>query len=257
MPDRPYLPDDPLARFLDLAVEVKGDKRWFHDWSVLRGAAMACLVLMDDSPDSRPTLEQVRRMASVHAAMKSSHHSLTGRSDYPASALLASTGESVPDITRRLKRLYEGLHEFSFKRGNQLQLATHLLFFAPWPDDVLMGRFRAVYAAFKSRGLQMSAGDYDEVAGLAFLDHDPDRIVQRVLEDREVLREQMSPRPSKQEGFTLASSTAFLLLATRDAELQRMAGAMQMAQVITLLQVQQAAAVAMASAAAASAAAAS
>jgi Protein of unknown function (DUF4003) len=240
-------------------LQVLGTTRdYFREAHLPRGEteeALACQILMDASPDGRPSLEQVRAMAEVHGAMKSHHRFLTGRDDYPVSALLAGTGDALPEIVRRLEFLYDGLRELSFKRGNQLQLASHLLYFAPWPDDILLRRFRALYSAFESEGLSMNEGDYDEVACLAFLDHDPRRVVSRVLEDRRVLREQMSPRPSKQEGFTLACSTTFLDLATHDAQHQRLTDAMGMAQVITLLQAQQAAAAAMMAAVASSSAA--
>ena len=132
--------------------------------------AMACLVLMEAAPDGQPTAAQAEVVAKVHAGMKEHHRFVTGRDDYPAAALLATRGEPIAEILTRLERLYEGLRELSFKRGNQLQLASHLLYFAQAPDDVLLARFRALYAAFQEAGLWMNSGDYDEVAILAFLD---------------------------------------------------------------------------------------
>lgn len=239
------------ARFHEL---LERTRTYFRDVNLPRGEtqeAMATLVLMEHAPDGEPTLEQAGEVARVFEGMREHHRYLTGRDDHPAAALLASTGEPVGDVVVRLERLYESLQDLSFKRGNQLQLATHLLYFGPDPDEVLVRRFRDLYAAFQERGLRMNSGDYDEVAILAFLDRPAEEVVARVLADREVLRAELSPRPSKQEGFTMAASTAFLHLATHAPDGSRVLDAAHMAQVLSLLSTQQAASAAAAGAAAA------
>jgi len=335
MENDPYLPPDPLERFLSLAREVAGHKHWHQGWTSLRYAtvglltvpgpehevaerlfqaadelkrragwfsslahdirfslaaallrrggdgrrfndvlehtralfrkarlprgetreALATLILAEHASGGRPTQAQVERVAAVHAEMRRHHRFLTGTDDYPAAALLSTTGEEPAAMARRIERFYRGLVDLRFRRGNQLQTASHLLFFCPAPDDVALRRFRELYSAFQAEGLWMNEGDYDEVAILAFLDHDARRVARRVIDDRTRIRG-LSPKPSKQEGFTLASSTAFLGLAPLTRELESVMDVAHLVQVQALVQAQQAAA-AMAASSAATAAAAS
>lgn len=216
--------------------------------------SLACLVLMSHAPESRPTPEQVGRVAEVYAGMKKQLKAYTGVDDLPAAALIATSDDDLDRIQERLESLYKGLKGLSFRRGNQLQLASQLLYFAPDPDEVLLERFRSLYSGFEEQGLRMNAGDYDEVSILAYLDHEPSRVIERLLEDRERIRESLPAKPSKQEGFTLAAATTFQHLATLDRQSQRIVDAIQASQVLALLQAQQVATTVVASNAAITAA---
>ncbi|MDA1266429.1 MAG: DUF4003 family protein [Planctomycetota bacterium] len=234
-------------------------REWFRAAKLPRGEtqeAMACLILMEAAEDDTPTRAQVDRVAEVFAGMRSHHRILTGSDDYPSAALLATTDAPVDDLIERVEAFYAGLRDLKFGRSNQLQLASHMLAFAPANDEEVLVRFRRLYSAFQERGLLMNRGDYDEVAILSFLPQAADTVVSQVLDDREVLREGMQPRPSKQEGFTFGASTAFLSLATNQEADGTTLDALQMAQVISLLAAQQAAVMAAVSASVAAAAAA-
>ena len=225
----------------------------FHEAGLPKGEtqeSLACLILMEEAEDDAPSREQVERVVAIFAEMRRHSRLLTGRDDYPAAALLSAQPGTPEELIGRANRIYEALRDLKFGRGNQLQLASHMLTTAPEPDEVLVERFRRLYEVFRDRGLFMGSGDYDEVATLSLLPCEAEAVVDRVLEDREALRERLQPRPSRQEGFSLATSTAFLALATDGAQGTSLS-AMQLTQVISLLAAQQAAAVAMASAAAA------
>jgi len=231
-------------------------RTWFREAKLSRSEiheALATIVLIDASADGRPTRDQVFRLAEVHQGMRRLSRFFTHTDDYPAAALLAQRGDDLGTIEKRLGSLYENLRQLRFKSGNDLQLATHLLYFADVEDQVIASRFHALYKAFANEGLHMHRGDYDEIASLSLLDHDPSAIVQRVLSDRETLRERLRPKPSKQEGFTFASTTTFLTFAVRNRKLHIINDAVNLAQVISLIQAQQAAAAVAASSAAASA----
>lgn len=213
--------------------------------------AMATLILMSSTGGAPPTTDQVARVAAIWHGMKEHHRFLTHGDDLPAAALLSGEEVDSAEVVARLEELYEGLRAFKFQRGNQLQLATQLLYYAPGEDIELLRRFRDLYKRFQEEGLWMNSGDYDEVAILAFLEDPAELVVSCVLEDRAYLRELMKPKPSKQQGFTLATNTTFLELCTRGDAGGRVVDAMQMSQALQLLAAQQAAAAAGASAAAA------
>ncbi|MEO0651786.1 MAG: DUF4003 family protein [Planctomycetota bacterium] len=206
--------------------------------------ALACLVLMDRVPGAVPTQEQVERLNAMYRGMKEHHPYLTGRDDYAAAALLASTEDSVERVLERVERLYQALRDLRFHRGNQLQLAAHLLYFADGTDEDLAARFRQLYDAFKAEGLWMYDGDFDEIAVLASVNVPTHDVVERVLTDRRRLREELTPKPSAQQGFELASATALLTLAQlSDAPSEAFTGH-QLARIVALVQAQQAAIVA-------------
>lgn len=330
----PFLPDDPLERFLELTRALGAQKRWYQSWNQLRFAAsglvtvpgppgelvgrlfrtadeikrragwfgplqseirycVAAALLREGSDPARfqaacergrslfrgaglrrsgahevlaililsahgegeVRAEDVRRLASIHAGMRRHHGFLTGPDDYAAAALLATTDGRPEEIIARVERFYDGLRELRFARGNQLQLASHLLYFNPAPHDVALRRFRDLYAAFKAEKLWMREADYDEMAVLSFLEHDTRKVVHEVMAHRARLAG-LRPRPQKQERFTLACNTVFLAFAPRDVDGTRIREASRLVLVRSLIHAQQAAAAAAAAGGAAAASAA-
>ncbi len=244
------------GRAADFAREVERVRGLFKEAGLLRGSAfevLAILILCEDAPQQRVTRSQVQRMAAVHAALKNDHRFLTGVDDYPACALLSACGEEISQISARIEHFYCALRDMKFKRGNQLQSASHVLFFNPAQDDVVLRRFRELYDAFRAQGLHMNQGDYHEVGCLTFLSQDAGTIVERVLADRRTIRGER-PRPTKQEGFRLACNTSFLALVPLDEELHRLTEVSRLIQVQQMLQAQQAAVIGSAAAAAGTAA---
>ena len=217
---------------------------------------LACAVLLDAADGDLPHASRVEALAAVYHGMREHHPWVTGRDDYAAAALLSASGERVDVIVERIEALYQALRGLRFTRGNQLQLASHLLYFAPGPDAELAARFRAIYDAFKADGRWMHEGDYDEMALLASFELPTDEVVGRVSADRRRLRAELRPRPGPQAVFDLACATAVVGLIGSHADDQGRFSGLALAQLIGIVQAQQAAMVA-ASAGAAGAAAAS
>lgn len=228
--------------------EVDRVREMFRAEKLPRGGLYEVLavLILHGAEEGAVRSDAVRRVASIFRRLDEDHRFLTGRDDLPACALLSLRPEPVEHIATRLESLYSGLRDLKFHRGNQLQLASHLLFFGPHDDAVSLRRFRAIYEAFREDGLWMNGGDYDEVALLAFLDVSPNDLVRRVAAHRERLRAG-SPRPGKQESFSLACNTVLLELAGRDLRGEWLDDAAQMARIVGLIQAQQAAAAAAAS----------
>ena len=133
--------------------------------------------------------DTVARMAAILGAWKKAHPWLTGRDDYPMAALHALRGEDPLGLTQRLEMAYEALHARGFTRGNQLQLATHLLAVAPLDGPGAAARFADVAAALSARGERVGASRYDEVALLSVLPGAPVALADEVLRLRDALRE--------------------------------------------------------------------
>ncbi|MEO0651787.1 MAG: DUF4003 family protein, partial [Planctomycetota bacterium] len=206
---------------------------------LLLDAERCGLVLMEQAPSGLPSAEQVGRLAAVHRGIKEFRPGLTGRDDYAAAALLASTGDPIEHIVDRVEGLYHLLHYLRFHRGNQLQLASHLLYFAVESDQTLATRFRLLFDAFERAGLWMNEGDYDEIALLASLQVPSAELVRRVLADRDRIRAELSPRPSPQQGFELAAATTLLGLASTGGVCSQAYAGLGITQIVALMQAQQ------------------
>ena len=143
----------------------------FHEAGLPKGEtqeSLACLILMEEAEDDVPSREQVERVAAIFAEMRSHSRLLTGRDDYPAAALLSAQPGTPEELIGRANRIYEALRDLKFGRGNQLQLASHMLTTAPEPDEVLVERFRRLYEVFRDRGLYAYRGARDVDALEAF-----------------------------------------------------------------------------------------
>ncbi len=55
----PYFPPDPRTRLLDITREVASQKRWFHNWSMLRCAGLGLVTTPGDPADVAKCLFEV------------------------------------------------------------------------------------------------------------------------------------------------------------------------------------------------------
>ena len=119
---------------------------------------------------------------------------LTNANDLPTAALHACGAKPVAILTAEISQAYVQLNEAGFRRGNALQLVSHLLAADPRGTDVAVQRFQQVAASLKEAGERTGQGRYDEMALLALTRESPEVVTPRVLDYRERLR-QARPRP--------------------------------------------------------------
>ena len=168
------------------------------------GPTLAALLLTLHS-EGRPVAEQgLQRLARIFRQWRKDHFWLTDANDLPAAALHASRREPVETLAASIERAYGSLHDAGFRRGNPLQLASHLLAAYPQGTDTGVSRFCAIAGQLKSAGESVSTGRYDEIAMLALTQGDPRTAVDQVLRYSERLR-QAKPRPSREVAFSLAA----------------------------------------------------
>ena len=110
----------------------------------------------------------------------------------------------MESLAEDVRRAYARLRDAGFRRGNQLQLVSHLLAVDPRGADNAVQRFGVVAERLRSAGERVGTGRYDEVAVLALTQAPPGHVVDRVLRYRDRLRS-ARPRPSKDIAFSLAA----------------------------------------------------
>lgn len=183
-----------------------------------------------------------RRLKDTLAAMKEHHPWLTGANDYPACALLTLRDESIHRQMHRIERFYRDLRAGGLPIGDALQMLSHLLYFNPAPDDVVVRRFFALRERFKQQSVAMWTSDHDELALLTFVDRPAHTVVDTVLRHRAEMRK-LRPRPDASLSFSLACGTAFLELLGQ-AVPGTIRDAQALAQIQQILAAQQAAVIA-------------
>ena len=168
------------------------------------GATLAALLLVLQTEGKRVPKAHLDRLARIYAQWRADHFWLTDANDLPAAALHAARDVSVESLTGDVQRAYARLREAGFRRGNQLQLVSHLLAVDPRGADTAVQRVAVVADRLRSAGERVGTGRYDEVAVLALTQGSPGHVVDRVLRYRDRLRS-ARPRPSKDLAFSLAA----------------------------------------------------
>ncbi len=129
---------------------------------------------------------------------------MTNANDLPTAALHAGRNEVVEILTADIERIYDQLRVAGFRRGNALQLVSHLLAADPRGSDMGVQRFCQVAESLKGAGERAGPGRYDEMAMLALTQASPVLAVDCVLQYRDLLRK-AKPRPASDVAFSLAA----------------------------------------------------
>ncbi len=216
------------------------------------GPTLAALLLALHG-EGRPVPQlQLERLSRIYRQWRKDHMWLTDANDLAAAALHASRNEAVEILTADIERAYDRLREAGFRRGNELQLVSHLLAVDPRGTDTGVQRFCQVAERMKSAREHFRQSRYDEIAMLALTQENPSRVVDRVLRYRDRLRG-AKPRPSKELAFSLAAGIELAEDTSRASE--ESAGDLAALQAIrAILDAQQAAMIAAMSASSAAAA---
>ena len=168
------------------------------------GPTLAALVLALQG-EGRPVPDgHLERLAGIYRRWRADHFWLTDANDLPAAALHAARDREVDMLTAEIERAYDRLVERGFRRGDALQLVSHLLAVDPRGVETGVQRFRQVAECLRRAGERVRPGRYDEMAILALTEDNEASVVDRVLGYRDRLRG-AKPRPSKDLAFSLAA----------------------------------------------------
>jgi len=151
---------------LDIYNEFKNNKFKRGNFTYIA----ASLVLMNSN-----SLEEAREIINeakvIHDGMKKQHPFLTAQSDYPFATILALNSDLDVDTTiERLDNFYFALTNNGFKKGNDLQVLSHILTLASDNNnDILLNRVIHVYDMLKTHGIKPKNKYYTVMGLLAFL----------------------------------------------------------------------------------------
>ena len=170
-------------------------------------AVLSAFLIVLHHGDAPVPDEVLTRMAAILRRWKTDHPFLTGIDDYPMAALHATRAEGVEECGTRVESVYQALRVRKMRRGNALQLASHLVSLGAGSPAERALRFDRVRTALVERGERVGTGRYDEVAILSLTTARPADLARRFIRDRDALRA-AKPRPSADLAFSLAAGIA-------------------------------------------------
>jgi hypothetical protein len=159
-----------------------------------------------------------QRISQLYAIMKEKHWWLTGSGDVFSCALLASSDGLVSVIEGVVETIYRRLLNHGFNRGHHVLIAANILTLANISATSAADRFLALIDCVHKRSLALWTENYDALALLSLLGHDPERIAVR-LDLMATVLQAFKPLPCATINFSLAADLVFLELVRLDDEL--------------------------------------
>lgn len=238
-----------LSRGLDPARLVDRVKQTLENFKARklrhRGAQplLAAVLLVFDASGGAVPAGKIQRMKQILGRWKEDHPFLTGPDDYAMAALHAGREVSAAELGLHVEQIYQRLREARFRRGNQLQLVSHILAISPLGPVASARRFVTIAEALREKGLWIWQSRYDEIALLTLTEGRPRQIAAKVLDYRDRLRE-VKHRPDKSMALSIAAGLLLSEQARRQSGLVGAEAAASLRMVQALVEAQQAAVIA-------------
>lgn len=177
-------------------------------------------ILAEGGPILDPAIE---RLASIEQARRRHHRWIGDAADLPASAALTLHRGSPQAIVAEVEGISERLQVARLDPGDALQRASNLLALARRGVDQPADRFLALAAAYRGSGMSVMPVDYQALALLALLDHDPQRVLERFLVVIARI-DDLIPRMVWEATANLAAELTFLDLVRFDRQMRSFDG---------------------------------
>ncbi len=141
---------------------------------------MDVLIIRLSSKQSAPSRIEADRIKAIYDHMKKFHWWLTGPSDLPACAALASCPGDAEVVVARAEDAFQQLHGSGLVKGAHLQTAAHILPVFGLKIDDAVSRYRGFKSALESRIGLLDEDCYDVLSLLTLLDHPAELAIDRL-----------------------------------------------------------------------------
>jgi Protein of unknown function (DUF4003) len=144
------LPADPLARFQEIYAALSGDKKWFHDASPLRFAAMSAMLCPGDARSVAAGIRQIGEDIKQESGWCGQ---LNGDLRFIVAAMLLLRGDTAKGLLTEVKRVQKMFRDASIRRGSIYE--TMAIFVLRMQSDqkpiqtTAIHRFKAIYEEMK------------------------------------------------------------------------------------------------------------
>ena len=132
---------------------------------------IAASIIVKNQAKADDPREIISTTKNIYQGMKKEHPFLTSASDYPLATLLAY--EQHSDIVQKVEVIYDGLSKNGFRKGNDLQFASHVLALSrDETENTLISRSTQIFDQFKKMGIKPKSLYYPVMGMLALLPQD-------------------------------------------------------------------------------------
>ena len=165
--------------------------------------------------------EGVQRIRQLYGIMKSKHWWIIGTGDICVCALLASSNGLSPVIAGIAEAIYLRLLDRGFSRGHHVLIAANILSLANSAPTTAADHFLTLIDRVHSLGLALVTENYDALALLSLLGHEPERIAVR-LDIMMKAMQALKPLPCAAINVSIAADLVFLEMVRLDGDLHEL-----------------------------------
>ncbi|MTI66966.1 MAG: DUF4003 domain-containing protein [Firmicutes bacterium] len=135
--------------------------------------AIAALALMTTNSEYKTIEKRVDKALEIYKGMKSNHFFLTSQNDYPLAVLLSQFNKSTEILMEDVEKFYTKLSNSNFKKGNDLQLLSHILMLSKEDAvDRLVNKCNEIYERLTNRKIKLKKSCYPQVGLIAIINSD-------------------------------------------------------------------------------------
>lgn len=176
---------------------------------------MTVLMLINSPSGSDGAGQNVERLKYIYSNLKRFSWWLISETDLPTCAALVHCQGTAEDVVRRTEACNLQLKNAGLTPGDHLQTAASLLPLTGLAADDALGRYLELKNEFESRSAALLPIDYETIAVLSLLDHDPRLVINRLLAVRHEL-ELLQPEAMRATNLIIAADLTCLDLIRYD-----------------------------------------
>ncbi|NDI33800.1 DUF4003 family protein [Chengkuizengella sediminis] len=171
--------DDPEAQFLKLLSYEK----WFKEAGFKNSEYMpiTCYALLLTCEENM-LQERIRKSFEVFTEMKKNNPWITSGDDYPLCVMLANSDSSVETSIQNIVEVYRALNRQGFRKGNGLQLLSHILSFSDENIQIKSERCKSIFDQLRKNKLKIDSQYYAALGLITLLDDDQHEVVSNLIE---------------------------------------------------------------------------
>ncbi|NBI29525.1 DUF4003 family protein [Chengkuizengella marina] len=171
--------DDPESQFLKLLTYEK----WFKEAGFKNSEYMpiTCYALLLSCEESMME-ERIRKSLEIFKEIKKYHPWITSGDDYPLCVMLANSESPTEKSIQNIIEIYRALNEHGFRKGNGLQLLSHILSFSYENIQIKSERCKSIFDQLKKNKLKIDSQYYAALGLITLLDDDQHEVVTNLIE---------------------------------------------------------------------------
>ncbi|EOC99239.1 conserved protein YeaA [Caldisalinibacter kiritimatiensis] len=154
-------------------------------------SSISALALMSNNENLKDIQQKIRKAKDIYKEMKSNHFFLTSQSDYPLAILLSKYDKPTSEIIEEIEYYYTELSDGPFKKGNTLQLLSHIMMLSDTENkNFMVKRCNEIYDKLKTQGIKIKRMHYPAIGMMAIIDSELDKEIEFIKNIADIINKQ-------------------------------------------------------------------